>query len=268
MQYNPPLGQSSNASFVDGNPSLAIEGSIIPAAAIEYSQREIVNMILKNQISPTNGDLTQLAKAVQADLINWVVDTGTANHMVATVDPAPVMQQGLKMWVLVKVTNTGTTDFTLNGITKNVLTQGLVNLAGGVIVANGIAIVVYDGTQWQLMLGTAATSGPAGPTGATGATGATGPAGPTGATGPQGPAGPQGPQGPAGSPTSLIVSAGGVGAYAFGNGLSSSGNALQTTFSAYGGSWQVMSYTVCAGANQIFQSVTVGGVFSLMQRVA
>lgn len=214
MQYNPPFGGASDAPYIDGNPGLGVEGSIIPAASIEYTQREIVNFVLKSQLAPTNGDLNQLARSVQVDLVNWGIDTGTANHLAVTLDPQPAtLVAGLKVFILVKVTNTGTTDLTLNGITKPVLTQGLVNLAAGVIVANGIAIVVYDGTQWQLMLGTAATGGPAGPTGATGPAGPPGANGAAGAAGAPGPQGPQGPQGPAGSPTSLVVSPGAVGSY-------------------------------------------------------
>lgn len=216
MDYNPPYGAAPDSSYVDGVPATGIEGSIIPAHAIEYPQREIVNNILKNQISPSNGDLFQLSRAQQVDLVNWAIDIGTANHIVINLDPAPfTLTAGLKAWVLIKATNTGTTDVTCNGIVKPLLTQGLVNLAGGVIVANGIAIIVYDGTQWQLMLGTAATSGPAGPTGATGAQGPPGPAGAAGATGATGPQGPAGPAGPAGSPASLIVSPGAIGAYAW-----------------------------------------------------
>src|SRR6266478_4557998 len=210
MQYNQPYGGNIDDHFIDGVPPFGVQGSIIPAAAIEYTQREIVNFILKSQLSPSNGDLTQLSRSVQVDLVNWAIDTGTLNHIVVTLDPAPpTLVAGLKVWTLVKFTNTGTTDVNCNGIIKPLLTQGLVNLPAGVIVANGIAIIVYDGTQWQLMLGTAATAGPAGPTGSTGAAGA------AGAQGIQGPAGPAGPTGPAGSPTSLIVTRGAVGAYAF-----------------------------------------------------
>lgn len=220
MQYNNPYANpgitDSNGyqSYRDGDPVHGIPPSIIPAAAIEAPQREIVNCILKNQISPLAGDATQLAQALQRDLVNWAVDIGTANHIVVNLDPAPAAPvAGLKIWILVKVTNTGTTDLTCNGITKPLLTQGLANLSSGVIVANGIAIAVYDGTQWQLMLGTAATSGPAGPTGAAGPAGPAGPAGAAGATGATGAQGPAGPTGPAGSPASLIVDYGGIGAW-------------------------------------------------------
>ncbi len=214
MKYNQPYGGEVDAHYIDGNPPYAIEGSIIPAAAVENTQREIVNFILKSQLTPVNDDLTQLARSVQVDLVNFAIDAGSVNHIVINLDPAPpTLVAGLKAFVLVKITNTGTTDVTCNGIVKPLLTQGLVNLPAGVIVTNGIAIIVFDGTQWQLMLGTAATGGPAGPQGATGAAGAAGAAGPTGTPGAVGPQGPIGPQGPSGSPTSLIVNGFGIGSY-------------------------------------------------------
>lgn len=281
MQYNPPYGASADASFVDGNPPLGVEGSIIPAAAVELTQREIVNTILKNQLAPTNSDLTQLARAQQVDLVNWAIDTGSLNHIVVTLDPAPAtLIAGLKIWTLIKVTNTGSTDVNCNGIVKPLLTQSLVNLPSGVIVANGIAIIVYDGTQWQLMLGTAATGGPAGPTGATGATGLTGAAGATGPAGAAGAIGPQGPPGAAGSPTSLVVAPYGVGIYCFadyaGTMLSTPvGGAYQLSVHALGvnafpnnfvpnvGTWrQISSYGLSAPSSNPLTDIV------LVQRIA
>lgn len=216
MKYNPPFNGNIDDSYIDAIPVTGVEGSVIPAAAVEVPQREIVNFILKSALSPTNGDLNQLARSVQIDLVNWAIDIGTANAIVINLDPAPAtLVAGLKVFVLVKVTNTGTTTVNCNGITKPLLTQGLVNLPGGVIVVNGIAMIIYDGTQWQLMLGTAATAGPAGPAGVAGAQGVPGPAGAAGAQGPAGATGAQGPAGPPGNPTSLIVSPGAVGSYAF-----------------------------------------------------
>ena len=164
MKYHQPYGDPNpDGSFVDGNPATGVRGGIIPAGAIEFPQREIVNMILKNQLSPTDSDPLQLTKAVQIDRINWAIDIGTQNHIVIDLDPAPdTLVAGLKVWVLVKFTNSGTTDVTCNGIVKNLVTQALVNLSAGQITTNGIWQIAYDGTQWQLLIGTAATAGPAG----------------------------------------------------------------------------------------------------------
>lgn len=277
MQYNQPSGAAVDAVYVDGDPSLGIEGSIIPAASIEYTQREIVNLILKSQLAPTNSDTTQLSRSVQVDLVNWGIDNGTANHIVVVLDPAPVaLVAGLKVWTLIKVTNTGTTDVNCNGIVKPLLTQGLANLPAGVIVANGIAVIVYDGTQWQLMLGTAATSGPTGLTGATGGAGPPGSTGATGATGATGPQGPPGASGAQGSPTALVVGPGGVGAYALSNNVSAGvtgsigiifNDSSNGSYWFGGGSWRTMS---CM--NSINCQQTSGGgtaiIFSIAQRIA
>ena len=47
MQYNGPFDQPTNpnASYVNGNPATGTQGSIPPAASIEFDQREIVNVI-------------------------------------------------------------------------------------------------------------------------------------------------------------------------------------------------------------------------------
>ncbi len=45
MDYIPPVGGAADAPYIDGNPNTCTEGSIPPAAAIEYPMREIVNAI-------------------------------------------------------------------------------------------------------------------------------------------------------------------------------------------------------------------------------
>lgn len=65
MKYVPPLGATdSNASYQDGNPEAGILGSIVPAAAIETPQREIMNAIIQAGLSPDTDDLNQLARAI------------------------------------------------------------------------------------------------------------------------------------------------------------------------------------------------------------
>ncbi len=79
MQYNQPLDQPSqpNASYIDGNPSAGIQGSIVPAASLEFDQREVVEVITRANArgytdfsgapcaAPANADLTQLRKAIE-----------------------------------------------------------------------------------------------------------------------------------------------------------------------------------------------------------
>ena len=94
MQYNQPLDQPSNpnAPYIDGNPGAGIQGSIVPAASIEYDQREVVEVIYRAFqrgysdfsntpcAAPFNSDLMQLRKAIEGFVkslyINvYIIDT-------------------------------------------------------------------------------------------------------------------------------------------------------------------------------------------------
>jgi hypothetical protein len=52
MLYNQPLDQpaNTNAPYIDGNPAAGIQGSIVPAASIEYDQREVVEVITRANV--------------------------------------------------------------------------------------------------------------------------------------------------------------------------------------------------------------------------
>ncbi len=66
MRYQQPLGADTDAPYIDGNPQNGTPGSPVPAAAIEHTQREIVNLIIAGELVPDQGDLSQLSLAVQA----------------------------------------------------------------------------------------------------------------------------------------------------------------------------------------------------------
>ena len=216
MEYNEPFGRNTNDPYVDGNPSLGIEGDVIPAAAIEFPQRELVAFIAQNDMLPSNADLNQLGRGVQLDLVNYGMDYGTANAMAVTLDPAPIAYHaGLKIFILVEHPNSGTTTLNVNGLgAMPVRHPDLTELAPGDVIHDGIALVFFDGTQFQLLFGAKPSSGPAGPPGAAGAPGPVGATGPQGPTGAAGATGPQGVPGPSGSPASLVVGVGAIGSYA------------------------------------------------------
>ncbi len=69
MEYVPPIGGDPNDPYIDANPALGVEGSPVPAAAIEHPMREIMNVILAAGIIPDSGDLTQLSAAIQAMIL-------------------------------------------------------------------------------------------------------------------------------------------------------------------------------------------------------
>jgi len=64
MKYVPPLRGGENDPFVNFNPAQGIDGSIVPAEAIEHPQREIVNAITAMGLTPDPRQLDQLAKAL------------------------------------------------------------------------------------------------------------------------------------------------------------------------------------------------------------
>jgi hypothetical protein len=65
VKYVPPIGASDNASYIDGNPSVGLEGSPVPAAAIEHPMREIMTVIEAAGLLPSSANLTQLLEAIQ-----------------------------------------------------------------------------------------------------------------------------------------------------------------------------------------------------------
>lgn len=66
MLYNPPIGGAVNDPYVDANPGLGIDGSPVPAAAIEYPQRELLAVIQAAGLTPSNATLNQLLLALRA----------------------------------------------------------------------------------------------------------------------------------------------------------------------------------------------------------
>ena len=69
MKYNQPYGVTdTNAGYVNGTPSS--RGSVIPAAAIEQPQREIVNAISALGLTPSTA-VDQLGKAIKTMTLNW-----------------------------------------------------------------------------------------------------------------------------------------------------------------------------------------------------
>jgi hypothetical protein len=155
MKYNQPYGVSDpNAAYINGDPSIGQAGSIPPAASIEFDQREIVNFIIKALLTPDNADLFQLAKAAQTQRVNWAVDSGTANAMVITLDPAPLaLTVGLPVHVIKggSPNTTTTPTVNINGLGPKTLVHfdgSAVN--AGELLANCLWCGIYDGTSVRL----------------------------------------------------------------------------------------------------------------------
>jgi hypothetical protein len=166
VKYQNPYGVSDpveDAPYINGDPSIARQGSIVPAAAVENPQREIVNFVKSSAMVPTDADLFQLTRAARHQWVNFCVDTGSANALsVALTPPLTAYAQGVPLRVLVKTTNTGPTTINVNGLgNRPVVRSNGSALAADDLRANMIALLVDDGTRFQFVNFLGATGGAA-----------------------------------------------------------------------------------------------------------
>jgi hypothetical protein len=154
VKYQPPYGVGdSNAPYVNGDPSIARQGSILPAAAAEYPQREIVNFIGSSNIIPDDNDLYQLTRSSRSQWVNFCVDTGSINALsVALVPALQAYKQGTPLRVLVANSNTGPCTINVNGLgNRPVVRSNGAQLQQDDLRAGMIALIVDDGTRFQMM---------------------------------------------------------------------------------------------------------------------
>lgn len=107
---------------------------------------------------PDDGDLNNfvanlgLAVRAAASSGNFIADTGTVNALVGTSSPAPTaLAVGMQVAIQIANTNTGGVTFNYAGLgVKNVLSEGNA-VKPGQLVAGQIYLLMYDGTQWELL---------------------------------------------------------------------------------------------------------------------
>lgn len=157
MKYQPPFGRESegdSAQYVNGNPVEGRQGSIPPAATFEYPMREIVAVISKSKIAPSDTDLMQLAKGVRSQALNYAQDTGSANQLSVSFDPPlGTYTLGLPIKVKVAATNTGPATIDAGGSQGRV---AIINMKGasleaGDLPGGGVAEMIFNGTVFQLV---------------------------------------------------------------------------------------------------------------------
>lgn len=114
MKYVPPVGGLANDPYVDANPVGGIEGSPVPAAAIENPMREIEALIVDAGLVPSNANLAQLVAATrtliqkQSPVISAA--GGTANALTAAYTPAiAALTNGMTLFVRPTAANSTTT---------------------------------------------------------------------------------------------------------------------------------------------------------------
>jgi hypothetical protein len=161
VKYIAPYGVNDpDAPYHNGDPSLGRAGSIPPAAAFEHHMRELVHMISKCKLTPTDQDFYQLFKSVRTNYVNWALDTGTANNLVCVFDPVlEAYNNGLVVRIKVKITNTGPSQIDCGPGFRDIVRIDRSPLAGGDMPAGGIACLCYVDTEFQLLNPSIANAG-------------------------------------------------------------------------------------------------------------
>jgi hypothetical protein len=164
MLYNQPGDQPSNPSapYVDGNPSAGIQGSIVPAAGVEFDQREIVAVIqwafdhgFRDYAgalcaTPSNSDLTQLLKAIFGIMNSryltapqtYYVNTATGNDANNGLTPTTAfktLQRAANQSTLYNLNGFNVTINVADGIYGQVQC-GMVNGSGGIYFVGNTAV--------------------------------------------------------------------------------------------------------------------------------
>jgi hypothetical protein len=122
----------------------------------------LANLTAGNQaLSLIDGDLTTLRDPLLAlsTFANYYTDTGSANTYSCTVSsPQTVsLAAGLRVEFLPTNANTGASTFQINALTvKNIFLNGAA-LVGGEIKAAVPIVLLYDGTQWNIVGNSAAS---------------------------------------------------------------------------------------------------------------
>jgi hypothetical protein len=153
MKYVQPYGITDpDAPYINGNPSLGIQGSIPPAAAFEEPMREIVTVIGKSGITPDDGDLQQMAKGIRSQAMNFATDSGTADNLIVVYDP-PLLAYtaGLILRVKVAVSNDGSATIDAGAGRALIKKTNGLPVAAGDLPAGGVVSLVFDGTAFQLV---------------------------------------------------------------------------------------------------------------------
>lgn len=143
MQYVPPIGGAAGDPYIDADPGAAIEGSAVPAAAIEDPMRELVALITDAGLAPSDANLSQVAAAVrtliQSQAAAVSVAGGTSDAITGIYTPGiAALTNGMKLYVRAGLANATTTPtFTpaSGTIAANVIVKG----AGAALVAGDIA---------------------------------------------------------------------------------------------------------------------------------
>lgn len=120
MKYQPPYGiNDPEAPYINGDPSIGRQGSIIPAGAVEYPQREVIAAIEASKQTPDDASLSQLLYAIRGQRMNYALAINTDPDTVQVEFDPPIsstMTPGMPLRIKGIVNNTGPTMLEVDGI--------------------------------------------------------------------------------------------------------------------------------------------------------
>jgi len=153
VKYVQPHGiNDPNAPYINGDPSIARQGSIPPAAAFEHPMREIVAVIQKNKLIPNEANLMQMLEGIRSQRSNYAEDTGSVNNISVSYDP-PLSQYTLGLLLRVRIHSTNTSSVTIDAGAGRVAIKRMdgSNVQPNDMPAGGLADLAYDGTAFQML---------------------------------------------------------------------------------------------------------------------
>lgn len=119
MRYHQPYGVTDpEGSYINGDPSIGRQGSIIPAEAVEYPQREVIAAIEASQQTPDDASLTQLLYAIRSQRMNYALAINSDPNTVAVEFDPPIgntMTPGMPLRIKGVVNNTGPALLSVDG---------------------------------------------------------------------------------------------------------------------------------------------------------
>lgn len=139
--------------FKDCTDPDANDGTALGADFLNDSLAQLRTALRSSGIVLDNAD-DMLWRAMQSVGLRYGEDTGTANHLIVTFAPVVAsLYAGLAVLVKVNVDPTGAVDFTPNELATKAVTwpDGTAIAGPADFKAGTILLLVYDGTQWQLI---------------------------------------------------------------------------------------------------------------------
>ena len=153
MKYHQPYGiTDENAPYINGDPSVGRQGSIIPAEAVEYPQRELTAAISASGMTPDDASLEQLLYAVRSQRMNYAADVGAANAVLVEFDPpiASMITPGMPLRIKAAANNTGTTTLSTDGVVHPLRHADATELTANEVKSGVVFGAVWnDGGYWE-----------------------------------------------------------------------------------------------------------------------